>query len=64
MEVSFCIDCLNDALQKFLTPQIHNSDQSSQLTSNEYLDVQKRNDITISLDGRGRVLENVFVERV
>jgi|APCry1669189241_1035207.scaffolds.fasta_scaffold16466_3 putative transposase len=64
MEVSFCVDCLEEALRNFGKPEIFNSDQGSQFTSENFTDVLKREGITISMDGRGRAFDNIFVERL
>jgi putative transposase len=68
MEASFCIDCLEEALEEAITrygkPEIFNSDQGSQFTSTSFTEVLKREDIAISMDGRGRALDNIFVERL
>jgi putative transposase len=64
MNVSFCTDCLTTAVERFGKPEIHNSDQGSQFTSDEYLGLLGDKGIRISLDGRGRALDNVFVERI
>lgn len=59
----FCIDCLKDALQ-YGKPEIFNTDQGSQFTSEAFTGVLHNNGITISMDGRGRALDNIFVERL
>jgi putative transposase len=64
MEVGFCTDCLKKAVERFTAPEIHNSDQGSQFTSDEYLGYLEGQGIRPSLDGRGRALDNVFVERL
>lgn len=64
MDASFCIDCLEDALQAYGKPEIFNSDQGSQFTSKGFTDVLKRERVAISMDGRGRALDNIFVERL
>jgi putative transposase len=64
MEVSFCVDCLEEALRNFAKPEIFNSDQGSQFTSESFTDVLIREGITISMDGRGRAFDNIFVERL
>jgi len=64
MEAVFCVDCLEDALRAHGKPEIFNSDQGSQFTSEAFTDVLKREDIVISMDGRGRVFDNIFVERL
>jgi len=63
LESGFCIDALNDALL-IAMPTIHNSDQGSQYTSIEYTGVLKEKEIAISMDGRGRCLDNIFTERL
>ena len=63
MEKEFCIRCLKKAL-KIAGPEIFNTDQGSQYTSREFTDVLKTNGILISMDGRGRVFDNIFTERL
>jgi putative transposase len=64
MEAVFCVDCLEDALRRHGKPEIFNSDQGSQFTSEAFTDVLKREGVKISMDGRGRVFDNIFVERL
>lgn len=64
MDVSFCIDALEEAIMKFGTPEIFNTDQGAQFTSNEFTGVLEKNYIKISMDGRGRWIDNVFIERL
>ena len=64
MDATFCVDCLEDALKQYGQPEIFNSDQGSQFTSAAFTGVLKREGITISMDGRGRALDNIFVERL
>lgn len=64
MDASFCVDCLQEALTNFGKPDIFNSDQGSQFTSDAFTGVLIENSITISMDGRGRALDNIFVERL
>ena len=59
----FCIEALNEALQ-ISKPQIFNSDQGSQFTSSEFTQRLKQDAIAISMDGRGRLFDNIFVERL
>lgn len=59
----FCVECLQDALQ-YGRPEIFNTDQGSQFTSNAFTGVLRNNGIRISMDGRGRCLDNIFVERL
>jgi putative transposase len=61
MDASFCVDCLEDALREHGRPQGFNSDQGSQFTSAAFTDVLKREGVSISMDGRGRALDNIFV---
>ena len=64
MDASFCVDCLEDALRHHGRPQVFNSDQGSQFTSTVFTDVLRREGVSISMDGRGRALDNIFVERL
>ena len=65
LEIDFCIDCLNDALNSSrINPNIFNSDQGSHFTSHQFTNILKQNEINISMDGRGRCLDNIFVERL
>ena len=61
METGFCLAAL-DAAFRFGQPEIWNSDQGSQFTSARVLEPLKQRDIAISMDGRGRALDNVFIE--
>lgn len=62
MDTSFCLDALEEAL-KHGKPKIFNTDQGTQFTSNEFISRLLIEDIEISMDGRGRALDNIFVER-
>jgi len=64
MDAGFCVDCLEEAITLYGTPAIFNSDQGSQFTSDAFTGVLLKNRITISMDGRGRALDNIFVERL
>ena len=64
METVFCVDCLEDALRIHGKPEIFNSDQGSQFTSAAFTGVLERESIVISMDGRGRAFDNIFVERL
>ena len=64
MEASFCIETLEEALAKHGKPEIFNTDQGSQFTSAAFTDVLIRNEIRISMDGKGAWRDNVFVERL
>lgn len=64
METDFCVAALEEALAKYGTPDIFNTDQGSQFTSFAFTNVLRDNEIRISMDGRGRWLDNVFIERL
>lgn len=64
MDVHFCIDALEEAIQTHGPPEIFNTDQGSQFTSEEFTAVLKHHGIRISMDGKGRWVDNVFVERL
>jgi putative transposase len=63
MDSSFCVEATERALKKG-TPEIFNTDQGSQYTSGKFQSLFKDTDIKVSMDGRGRALDNVFVERL
>jgi len=64
METHFCIEALEEALARYGVPDIFNTDQGAQFTSSEFLSVLKDNEIKISMDGKGRWIDNVFIERL
>lgn len=64
MDVSFCVEALEAALSKYGQPEIFNSDQGVQFTSEAFTEVLLKRGIAISMDGKGRCLDNVFVERL
>jgi len=64
MDTGFCVDALEEALRLHCRPEIFNSDQGSQFTSDAFTGVLKREGVTISMDGRGRAFDNIFVERL
>jgi putative transposase len=59
----FCVDAVNEALE-YGTPEMFNTDQGSQFTSEDFVQVLQDRGIQISMDGRGRALDNIFVERL
>ena len=63
MDTSFCIDALNEALAKYPTPDIFNTDQGSQFTSTAFTEILLANNIQISMDGKGRASDNIIIER-
>jgi putative transposase len=64
MDVSFCVSALEEALARFGRPEIFNTDQGSQFTSAAFTGVLTAAGIRISMDGRGRWMDNVFIERL
>jgi len=64
LDGGFCVDCLERALRTFGIPDIFNSDQGCQFTADAFTSVLKIHGISISMDGRGRALDNIFVERL
>lgn len=64
MDASFCVDCLNEALLRYGIPEIFNTDQGAQFTSLAFTGVLLAHQIQISMDGRGRVFDNIFIERL
>jgi putative transposase len=64
LETAFCVEALDEALRCYDTPTIFNTDQGAQFTSDEFLDVLKAQGVQISMDGKGRWRDNVFVERL
>lgn len=63
LELSFCLDALNEAIRIYGVPEIFNSDQGSHFTAIEWIAILKDNGIRISMDGRGRYWDNIFTER-
>jgi len=64
MEESFCVSALERALRCYSPPEIFNTDQGSQYTGAAFTDVLKDHDIRISMDGKGRAMNNIMVERL
>lgn len=64
MDTSFCIDALEEAIRRYGTPAVFNTDQGSQFTSEAFTGKLSAHGIKISMDGKGRWLDNVFVERL
>jgi putative transposase len=64
LDSSFCVDALEEALAAFGQPEIFNTDQGAQFTSDAFTTVLRSRGIAISMDGKGRCLDNVFVERL
>jgi putative transposase len=64
MDARFCVETLEAAIERYGRPEIFNTDQGSQFTSEAFTGMLKANDIRISMDGKGRWVDNVFVERL
>ena len=64
LETDFCLEALDEALRRFGKPEIFNTDQGVQFTCDAFTRVLKDHDIDISMDGKGRWVDNVFVERL
>ncbi|BAE49445.1 Transposase and inactivated derivative [Paramagnetospirillum magneticum AMB-1] len=64
LEADFCVEVLNEAILRFGPPEIMNTDQGSQFTSFAWIDRLKRAGTRISMDGKGRCIDNVFIERL
>ncbi len=64
MDASFCVSALEEALARFGRPEIFNTDQGSQFTSAAFTGVLTAAGVRISMDGRGRWMDNVFIERL
>ena len=64
LDVSFCTEALEEAIMRYGIPEIFNSDQGSQFTSETFTGILNSKGIKISMDGRGRWMDNVFVERL
>jgi len=63
-DAGFCVSALERAIRKFGAPEIFNSDQGSHFTSDDFTDVLKKHDVKISMNGKGRCHDNIFVERL
>ena len=64
LDASFCVEALEEALERYEAPQIFNTDQGSQFTCEDFTSVLRDHGVAISMDGRGRWLDNVFIERL
>ena len=64
MDAGFCVEALAEALARYGRPEIFNTDQGSQFTSHAFTGALKDVDVAISMDGRGRYMDNIFVERL
>jgi len=64
LDTSFCVEALHEALARYGTPEIFNTDQGSQFTSDTFTGILESHNISISMDGKGRWLDNAFIERL
>ena len=64
LDTRFCVDALKEALLKYGAPEIFNSDQGCQFTSEAFTSVLKQWNVKISMDGKGRFKDNIFIERL
>ncbi len=64
MDTSFCKEALQDAISEYGAPEYFNTDQGAQFTAEEFTAILKANDIKISMDVKGRAIDNVFTERL
>ena len=67
MTIEFCKECVQEAIDKYGFPEVFNSDQGSQFTSEKFISIWKENNleqVRISMDGRGRATDNAFIERL
>ena len=64
MDVGFCLEALDEAIARYCKPEIFNTDQGSQFTSLDFTEKLKDAEIKVSMDGRGRWIDNRFIERL
>ena len=64
LDADFCVEALKQAIRRYGAPQIFNTDQGAQFTSKEFIEVLKSSKVAISMDGRGRCQDNIFIERL
>jgi len=64
LDSDFCVQAVEEALSRFGAPQIFNTDQGAQFTAAAFTDLLKSHNVSISMDGRGRVQDNIFIERL
>jgi putative transposase len=62
LDTDFCTEAVEEALGRYGAPEIFNTDQGAQFTSNEFSELLKSHKVQISMDGRGRVQDNIFIE--
>ena len=64
LDMDFCVEAVEEAIARFGKPEIFNTDQGAQFTSTEFTDLLTAEGIRISMDGKGRFLDNIFIERL
>lgn len=64
MEADFCIEALREAMDRYGKPEIFNTDQGVQFTASSFIETLAAQDVRISMDGKGRFLDNIFIERL
>jgi putative transposase len=64
LDADFCVEALEEALSRYGRPEIFNTDQGSQFTSDDFTGTLKQHGVMISMDGKGRCMDNIFVERL
>jgi putative transposase len=64
MDDDFCVNALKSALRKHQTPEIFNTDQGAQYTGKAFTGTLKNHGVQISMDGKGRCMDNIFIERL
>ena len=64
LDISFCVDAVEEAIAHYGCPEIFNTDQGSQFTAEVFTDTLQSDNIAISMDGKGRWMDNVFIERL
>lgn len=64
MDAQWCADVLKEAIESHGVPEVFNTDQGSQFTSHSFINTLKENNIKISMDGKGRAIDNIYIERL
>jgi putative transposase len=64
MHADFCVDAANEAIGKYGPPEIMNTDQGSQFTGSDWITTLTEAGVRVSMDGRGRCMDNIFIERL
>ena len=64
MDTEFCVSALERSLRIYGSPEIFNTDQGAQYTSKEFITILQKHEVKISMDGKGRAMDNIFIERL